>query len=91
MVLVLLLLLYHYKIVMKNETTNENLKGIGDIISFKPYQRNVNKLQLIYQSFFSKYYRSLVDNKMIKKSRYFKENPSFPQISNQIYNEELGF
>lgn len=64
-----------------NESTNENLKGVGEALSFKPYRKNHSKWKLFYQGFFGPYFRSLVDNKMIKRSRYYKEYPSFPSIS----------
>lgn len=78
MCFVTILTLYHYKIVMKNETTNENLKGTGETISFKPYRNGKGKCGLIFDVFFGKYFKSLVPNTMIKRSQYYKDNPSFP-------------
>eukprot|EP00347_Sterkiella_histriomuscorum_P002699 403367148 len=92
MCFVTILTLYHYKIILKNETTNENLKGTGEQISFKPYRSNKGKCGHLWNIFFGKYFRSLVTNQMIKRSRYFKENPSFPSpkiVNDQFLRQEV--
>ncbi|CDW82552.1 UNKNOWN [Stylonychia lemnae] len=67
---------YHYYIILKDQTTNQNYKNVDNDLKFKPYQNNKGKCTLLFNSYFGKIPASLVPNSLIKSSKlYISSNP----------------
>jgi len=73
MCFVAVLCLYHYKIIMKNQSTNENLKGTEEDLNFKPYRNGLGRLGLLFRVFFGRLYYTLVPNTLVAFSKTYKQ------------------
>lgn len=73
MCFVAVLCLYHYKIIMRDQSTNENLKGTEDELNYKPFRNGRGKVGLLCRVFFGKIYSTLVTNKLISSTRIYKQ------------------
>ncbi|CDW86519.1 palmitoyltransferase akr1 [Stylonychia lemnae] len=85
---------YHFCIILKDQTTNQNIKKVDNDLKFKPYQNNKGKCALLFSSYFGKIPASLVPNSLINSSKlyisshstddYLKEIESYRKYLRQI-------
>ncbi|CDW86853.1 UNKNOWN [Stylonychia lemnae] len=86
MCFVSMLCLYHYKIILNDQSTNENLKGTDDDLNFKPYRNNKGKCGLLFSAILGKNFKSLVPNSLIAFSRIYKNQ----NLNSSRLNESAG-